>query len=143
MKLYWCERTRAVRAAWMMEELGVPYELVRIDIRNEHSRADPSFRAASPMGKVPALEDGAVRLWDSGAICAYIADQYPREARAIDRKPDRGAISLDDVQEFGDRARDGREIRWVEAQPVTYGWGGWGDARHVAYGCEHRPVDSG
>jgi glutathione S-transferase len=29
-------------------------------------------------GKVPALEDGAVRIWDSGAICAYLADQYPR-----------------------------------------------------------------
>jgi glutathione S-transferase len=77
MKLYWCERTRAVRAVWMMEELGVPYERVRIDIRNEQSRADPAFRVASPMGKVPALEDGAVRIWDSGAICAYLADQYP------------------------------------------------------------------
>jgi glutathione S-transferase len=63
MKLYWCERTRAVRAIWMMEELGVPYELVRIDIRNEQvridirneqARADPAFRAASPMGKVIA-----------------------------------------------------------------------------------------
>ena len=32
MKLYWCERTRAVRAVWMMEELGVPYERVRIDM---------------------------------------------------------------------------------------------------------------
>jgi len=32
----------------------------------------------SPMGKVPALEDGPARLCDSGAICIYVADQYPQ-----------------------------------------------------------------
>jgi glutathione S-transferase len=31
---------------------------------------------------VPALEDGAVRMWDSGAICAYVADQYPAQGLA-------------------------------------------------------------
>ena len=91
MKLYWCPKTRAVRALWMLEELGVPYERVRIDIRDASSKADPGFRAASPMGKVPALEDGPVRLWDSGAICAYLADQYPRAALAPPiGDPDRG-----------------------------------------------------
>lgn len=77
MKLYWCPRTRALRALWMLEELGQPFELVRIDIRDPAAKADPAFRAVSPMGKVPALEDGPARLWDSGAICAYLADQYP------------------------------------------------------------------
>jgi len=77
MKLYWCPQTRASRAVWMLEELGRPYERVRIDIRNEASRADPEFRAASPMGKVPSLVDGPVKLWDSGAICIYLADAYP------------------------------------------------------------------
>ena len=80
MKLYWCPRTRAFRAAWMLEELGRPYERVTIDVRSEDARADPTFRAASPMGKVPALVDGDARLWDSGAICLYLADAYP-EAR--------------------------------------------------------------
>ena len=35
MKLYWCPKTRAVRAVWMLEELGVPYERVFIDIGGE------------------------------------------------------------------------------------------------------------
>jgi glutathione S-transferase len=61
----------------MLEELGVPYELVHVDIRDPAAKADPAFRAISPMGKVPALEDGETRLWDSGAICAFLADQYP------------------------------------------------------------------
>jgi len=77
MKLYWCPRTRAFRAAWMMEELGRPYERAAIDVRDQAARSDPEFRAASPMGKVPALVDGPVKLWDSGAICLYLADAYP------------------------------------------------------------------
>jgi glutathione S-transferase len=91
MKLYWCPRTRAIRALWMLEELGVPYERVFIDIREARAKADPAFRATSPMGKVPALEDGGTRLWDSGAICAYLADQYPKVGLAPPvGDPDRG-----------------------------------------------------
>jgi glutathione S-transferase len=91
MKLYWCPKTRAIRALWMLEELGVPFERLFIDIRDAAARADPGFRAVSPMGKVPALEDGATRLNDSGAICAYLADQYPKAGLApAVGTPDRG-----------------------------------------------------
>jgi glutathione S-transferase len=92
MKLYWCPKTRAVRALWMLEELGIPYERVFIDIRDTAAKANPAFRAVSPLGKVPALEDGTTRLWDSGAICGYLADQYPaaRLAPPIG-SPERGA----------------------------------------------------
>jgi glutathione S-transferase len=70
IKLYWCPKTRAMRALWMLEESGVPFERVHIDIRNQQSKDNPEFRAASPQGKVPALADGPVRISDSGAICA-------------------------------------------------------------------------
>jgi glutathione S-transferase len=125
MKLYWCQQTRALRAAWMLEELGVPYELVRIDIRDPQSRADPAFRAASSMGKVPALEDGAVRIWDSGAICAYLADQYPaaRLAPPIGH-PDRGAYLMwlmytNAVVE----PAIGEKVGGLQPNPSQYGWG--------------------
>jgi len=127
MKLYWCERTRAVRAVWMMEELGVPYERVRIDIRDEKSRANPAFRAASPMGKVPALEDGTVRIWDSGAICAYLADQYPaaKLAPAIG-SPERGAYLMwlmytNSVIE----PAMGEKFGGLKPNTVSYGRGSW------------------
>ena len=43
------------------------------------------------MGKVPAFEDGATRLWDSGAIAAYVGDQYPETGLAPPiGHPDRG-----------------------------------------------------
>ncbi|MDH3914690.1 MAG: glutathione S-transferase family protein [Chromatiales bacterium] len=76
MRLFWCPRTRASRAVWMLEEAGIDYERVCIDIRDAESKSDAGFRAASPMGKVPALEDGDIALADSAAICLYIADRY-------------------------------------------------------------------
>ena len=92
MKLFWHPKTRAQRAAWMLEETGLRYERELVDIRNPEAERDPAFAAASPMGKVPALEDGEVRLADSAAICLYLADRYPAcgLAPALD-DPRRGA----------------------------------------------------
>jgi glutathione S-transferase len=92
MKLFWCPQTRSARALWMMEEAGVPYERVKIDIRDRSAPRDPEFALASPMGKVPALADGEARFADSAAICIYVADKYPQAKLAppID-DPKRGA----------------------------------------------------
>jgi glutathione S-transferase len=69
----------------MMEESGLEYEPVLIDIRDPQARANPDFLAASPMGKVPALEDGEAKMADSAAICLYIADRYANDlALAVD-----------------------------------------------------------
>ena len=83
MKLYWCEKSRAFRIAWMMEELGLPYERIRVDIRDNDSERDADFLAASPLGKVPALVDGETKLWDSGAICLHLADTYPEAGLGV------------------------------------------------------------
>ncbi|UTW54959.1 glutathione S-transferase family protein [Kordiimonas sp. SCSIO 12610] len=80
--LYWCPQTRAARAMWMLEELGVDYDLKIIDIRDEKAKVDSGFLQASPMGKVPALNDGEAVLADSAAICLYLADKYPEKALA-------------------------------------------------------------
>jgi glutathione S-transferase len=93
MKLFWCPNTRAFRIAWLMEESGLRYERVTVDIRKPEAKDDPAFRAVSPMGKVPALEDGPTRLNDSGAICIYIADQYPQARLGPPvGHPDRGSF---------------------------------------------------
>lgn len=77
MKLFWCPKTRASRALWMLEEAGVAYDRVLVDIRDANAERDPDFDAASPMGKVPALADGDVKMAESAAIGLYIADRYP------------------------------------------------------------------
>ena len=61
--------------AWRLEELGRPYEPVLVDIRSGDDKP-AEFLAASPMGKVPAIADGAVRMAESAAICLYLADRY-------------------------------------------------------------------
>ena len=76
MKLYWAPQTRSPRAFWMLEEAGIDYETELVDIRAENRVDSEAFRAASPMGKVPALIDGEVQMSESAAICLYIADRY-------------------------------------------------------------------
>lgn len=127
MRLYWCANTRAARAVWMLEEAGVPYERVTIEIRDPASKGNPAFRAVSPMGKVPALEDGPVRLWDSGAICGYIADQYPARGLAPPiGSPDRGAYLqwLMFTNAVIEPAM-GEKVGGLPANPLRNGWGSW------------------
>ena len=76
MKLYWAPQTRAQRAIWILEEAGLEYDMEVIDIRAADRKDIAEFRAASPMGKVPAIVDGAVCMAESAAICMYIADRY-------------------------------------------------------------------
>lgn len=87
--LYWYPRSRASRAAWLLEELAVPYERVFVDIRDEQARQEPGFRAASPMGKVPALRHGELHMSDSSAMALYLADRFPAAGLAP---------AVDDVQ---------------------------------------------
>ena len=82
MKLYFTPRTRAIRPRWLLEELGVPYELVRLDPAKQENRA-PSYLALQPdFGDVPALVEGDVTLFESSAICLYLADRFPEKQLA-------------------------------------------------------------
>lgn len=79
--LFWCPQTRASRILWLLEELGRPFDVRVIDIRDAEAKNDPDFMAASPMGKVPAIMDstmsGKVYLADSAPIALFLADRYP------------------------------------------------------------------
>ncbi len=76
MKIYWAPQTRSQRAIWMLEEAGIDYELELVDIRAPKRKDSAEFLEASPMGKVPAIADGDVRMSESAAICIYVADRY-------------------------------------------------------------------
>ncbi|HAJ63715.1 MAG TPA: glutathione S-transferase [Cyanobacteria bacterium UBA8543] len=75
LKLYGGARSRASIVQWYLEELGVPYEFVLLDMQaGEHRQ--PEFLAINPIGKVPAIVDGDFQLWESGAILFYLAQKY-------------------------------------------------------------------
>ena len=84
LKLYGGVRTRAFIVQWYLEELGVPYEFVLLDLEaGEHRQ--PEFLAINPMGKVPAIVDGEFPLWESGAILLYIAEKYGQIPDSLER----------------------------------------------------------
>jgi len=74
IKLYHCVSARSFRPLWMLEELGLPYELVLLPFppRLHHKE----YMAVNPLGTVPAFFDGATAMTESAAICAYIAATY-------------------------------------------------------------------
>ena len=127
MKLYWGRNTRAFRIAWLLEESGLKYERIAVDIRDEKSKSDPAFRAVSPLGKVPALEDGPARLSDSGAICIYIADQYPATPLGPPVGPPDRARFLQWVTYTNSVIEPSMAEKFakLEPRPASYGWGSY------------------
>jgi glutathione S-transferase len=65
----------------MLEELSVPYELVRVDLDAKENR-ESAYLRVNPLGRVPALVDGNVTVFESIAICMYLADRYPERGLA-------------------------------------------------------------
>jgi glutathione S-transferase len=76
--LYGSPRSSAGRCVWALEEAGVPYTLKEVDMRNKEHKS-PEFLKINPMGKVPAMVDGDITLFESMAINYYIADNYKKE----------------------------------------------------------------
>jgi glutathione S-transferase len=83
-------QSRARIVHWMLEELGEPYDTKVLDFdKGEHKT--PEYLAINPMGKVPAIVHRGTVVTESAAICAYLADAFPRAqlAPALD-DPARG-----------------------------------------------------
>ena len=73
LKLHFAPNSRAVRTLWLLEELGLEYELNRMDFLPKDLKSD-AHRARHPLGRIPVLEDGDITLWESGAIAEYILE---------------------------------------------------------------------
>lgn len=74
-KLYFAPLSRAVRVAWLLEELELDYEIIRFELGAPEMR-EARYRQVHPMGRVPALEDGDVTLFESGAILEYVLARH-------------------------------------------------------------------
>ena len=75
MKVYHVAGSRSVRVIWLCEELGLPCEVETIDFSPAY-RATPAWRAKSPTGKVPVLDDDGFTIYESGAMVQYILTRY-------------------------------------------------------------------
>jgi glutathione S-transferase len=72
LTLWYAPRTRSIRVRWLLEELGVPYELRRV----EFNRPDRMFAQDTPLGKLPVIQDGDMTMCESGAILEYVLERY-------------------------------------------------------------------
>jgi glutathione S-transferase len=68
--------SRSQRVLWLLEELGLPYEIRRYQRDPKTMLAPESLRAVHPLGKSPVITDGALTLAESGAIMEYLVDRY-------------------------------------------------------------------
>jgi glutathione S-transferase len=75
LTLYAAPRTRSLSVLWLLEEIGVPYTLKRLDLDKAEHKSE-AFLKLNPLGKVPTLVDDGTPLTERAAICTYLADKY-------------------------------------------------------------------
>lgn len=82
--LYFLNSSRAIRVAWLLEELNLPYNLISAD-RAPNGLSPPDFKSQIPnaLGKSPTIKDGQVVITESGAILEYLCEQYDHQHRLL------------------------------------------------------------
>ncbi len=75
MKLYHSDKSRSTRVLWLLEELGLKYELERLPF-DRKSLQSVDYLQLNPFGKVPVLVDDAVTMFESVAIIQYVLNRY-------------------------------------------------------------------
>jgi glutathione S-transferase len=120
MRLFEFAPTRSIRVRWTLQELGVEFESVRVNMLAGEHRS-PAFLRINPAGKLPVLVDGDLVLTESVAIVLYLAEKYP----------DQGLVPVD----LGQRAQLNRWLLFAATeleQPL------WRIARHTTLYPEER-----
>ena len=69
--------SRSQRVLWLLEEMGLPYEVKRYQRDARTNLAPPALKAIHPLGKSPVLDDGEARMAETGAIIEYLLEAYP------------------------------------------------------------------
>ena len=76
IRVHHLNKSRSQRIVWLLEELGLPYEVVRYQRDAKTNFAPPELKKIHPLGKSPLLEDDGELIEESGAIVQYLCDRY-------------------------------------------------------------------
>ncbi len=76
LTIHHLENSRSQRVLWLLEELGLEYEIKHYKRDSKTSLAPPELRAVHPLGKSPVLTDGDLSIAETGAIIEYVLDKY-------------------------------------------------------------------
>lgn len=131
--LYHWPQSRAAITRWMLEEVGIPYEIRSVDITSA-DHPSPELLALNPMGKIPVLTHGATVITEVSAICCYLADRFPDAglAPAID-DPRRGPYLkwLFFASGCIEPAVIQKAMGWPDARRSMLGWASYDDTMRV------------
>ena len=75
LTVHFAPNSRASRTLWLLEELGLTYQLNRMDFSPKDLKSD-EHRARHPLGRIPVLEDDDISIYESGAIAEYILERH-------------------------------------------------------------------
>lgn len=75
------ETSRSHRVLWLLEELGIPYNIVRYRRDPQTRLAPPELKAIHPLGKSPVIVDDEITVAESGAILEYLVECYGAQAK--------------------------------------------------------------
>ncbi len=90
MKLWHCQDARSFRVLWTLEELGLPYQLIKLPFPPRWNA--PDYLKTNPLGTIPYFEDGPAKMTESAAICEYLAVKHGQGTLAVaPDDPDFGA----------------------------------------------------
>ena len=125
IELFYTPRTRAGRVRWALEEPGMPYRLRPVELFS--GERNP----AHPLGSVPAIKVDGQAMFESGAICHWLADRFPGQGLA----PVPGDA----------RRRKRRSSRWLrrkrESSVACYAAGGKPDKQPVSSSAVCYPAE--
>ena len=90
LTLHFASNSRAGRIVWLLEELGLAYDINKMAFHPQDLKSD-AHRARHPLGRVPVLDDGDIRIFESGAIVEYVLARHKngglKPAEAADEFP--------------------------------------------------------
>lgn len=128
LKFYHAPWSRSSNVLWLIEELGVEYQLEHVDIRREGG-APESYRSIQPSKKVPAIEHDGVVVTERAAITAFLCDAYPQAGLAPkigerDRGPYLSWLVYADA--VFDPAVAAHAQKW-DYKPISFSFGSYDD----------------
>jgi len=75
LKVHFAPNSRAGRIIWLLEELSLPYEVNNMAFHPKDLKSD-EHRKRHPLGRIPVLDDGEIRIYESGAIIEYVLERH-------------------------------------------------------------------
>jgi glutathione S-transferase len=126
------------KVLWLCQELELPYELQQWGAGDRSTEA-PEFRALNPNGMVPVIQDGSFVLWESNAICRYLAAAHgkagllpanPQERALVEQWMDWQATELNNSWRYAFMALVRRSAAHTDPDAIAAGVSNWN--RHMA-----------